>query len=145
MAEDLLVRVAVVAAVLAAAGAAGWWWSRRSQRVATDTDGRFTEPELVAVGLDGAESGVRALLLTSPRCAPCRAVREVLAEVAAEREAFEWVAVDAAEHLPITRQHHVLRVPTLFVIGGDGRILARTSGVPASRELVGLVDREAPS
>jgi hypothetical protein len=139
--EDLLVRLVTVVAIVAAAGAFGWWWSRRDGEVRTDGDGRFADHELVAVGLDGRDAGVRALLLGSPTCAPCRSVKEVLAEVSAQRDGFRWVSVDAADHLPITREHHVLRVPTLFVIDRDGRILARTSGVPATRELLRVVDR----
>ena len=140
--EDVLVRAAVVVAILGAAGAFGWWWSRRSGAVREDGDGRFADHELAAVGLDGGGPEVRALLLGSPTCAPCRSVKDVLAEVEAERDGFRWVSVDAAEHLPITREHHVLRVPTLFVIDREGRILARTSGVPATRELLRVVDRD---
>ncbi len=140
--EDVLVRIAVLVAILVATGVSGWWWSRRSGTVREDGDGRFADHELAAVGLDGAGPEVRALLLGSPTCAPCRSVKEVLAEVEAERNGFRWVSVDAAEHLPITREHHVLRVPTLFVIDREGRILARTSGVPATRELLRVVDRD---
>lgn len=140
--EDVLVRLAVVVAILLVVGAAGWWWTRRSGTVRDDGDGRFAAHELAAVGLNGSGPEVRALLLGSPTCAPCRSVKEVLAEVQAVRDGFRWVSVDAADHLPIAREHHVLRVPTLFVIGRDGRILARTSGVPATRELLRVVDRD---
>jgi hypothetical protein len=50
--------------------------------------------------------------------------------------------VDAADHLDLARTHHVLRVPTLFVLDRRGRILARTSGVPAERDLLRVLDRE---
>jgi hypothetical protein len=35
-----------------------------------------------------------------------------------------------------------MRVPTLFVLDPAGRILARTSGVPAKRDVERVLDRE---
>lgn len=143
MIDPTLLRLLVVVGALAVVAAAGWWWNRRSGTVrAAEGDGRFAREELVAVGLNGA-GGTGAVLFGSPTCAPCRSVKEVLAEVEEERDDFTWVSVDAAAHLDLTRQHHVLRVPTLFVIGPDGRIVARTSGVPATRDLVRVLDRVA--
>lgn len=140
--DPVVLRLLVVVAVIALAGIAGRWWQRRDGEVRQDA-GRFQLSELTAVGLDDGGGAVRALLLTSPTCVPCRHVKEVLHEVAAERDTFSWVAVDAADHLDLADAHHVLRVPTLFVLGGDGRILARTSGVPATRDLLHLVDQQA--
>jgi thiol-disulfide isomerase/thioredoxin len=141
--DPTLLRLLVVVGALAAVAAAGWWWNRRSGTVrAPEGDGRFAREELAAVGLNGA-AGVRAVLFGSPSCVPCRTVKEVLAEVEEERDGFTWVSIDAADHLELTRQHHILRVPTLFVIGHDGRIVARTSGVPATRDLVRVLDRTA--
>lgn len=141
--DPALLRLLVVAGVIAVAVLAGRWWQRRGGEVeAREGDGRFGEGELASVGLDG-HAGVRALLLSSPTCAPCRTVREVLARVEDERDGFAWVSIDAAEHLDLAQEHHVMRVPTLFVIDADGRIVARTSGVPATHDLVRLVDRVA--
>ncbi len=162
MFPGVLLRLLVVAAVMVAVLALGVWWRTRGGRIveapragrrwrrstsashaASSRQGRFAEEQLAAVGLDGPAGQVRALLLTSPTCAPCRTVRRVLAEVSQARPHFRWVSVDAGAHLDIARDHHVLRVPTLFVLDGEGWILARTSGVPATRDLLRLVDREA--
>ncbi|MGH3441579.1 MAG: thioredoxin family protein [Nitriliruptorales bacterium] len=140
--DPVVVRLLLVVAVVALAGVAGRWWQRRGREV-REGSGRFRPEELDAVGLDGQDAEVRALLLGSPACVPCRRVKEVLSEVAAQREGFRWVSVDAGDHLELTSTHHVLRVPTLFVLARDGRILARTSGVPATRDLVHLVDQES--
>jgi hypothetical protein len=138
--DPVLARAAVVVAILVAAAIAGAVWRRREGRVRSGGDGYFEEAELDAVGLGGTNATVRALLLGSPTCVPCHSVKQVLAEVSDARSDFTWVSVDAADHLPLTREHHVLRVPTLFVVARDGRIIARTSGVPATREVLQVLD-----
>lgn len=162
MIPPVLLRLLVVLAVVAAALVVGLWWRMRDGRITepsrgvrwrrrwsasarrvSSRDGRFAAEQLAAVGLDGPAGEVQALLLASPTCGPCRTVRRVLAEVSQARPRFRWVSVDAGDYLDIARDHHVLRVPTLFVLDGDGWILARTSGVPAARDLLRVVDRVA--
>ncbi len=138
-----MIRLLVVLALVAAAAVIGAWWRHREGQMQRRRSGRFGPEELATVGLDPGADAPRALLLVSPTCAPCRSVKQVLAEVAQARPDFHWVAVDAADHLDIARTHHVLRVPTLFVVGQGGRILARSSGVPAVRDLLQVVDRTA--
>ena len=140
----MLERLALVAALLVVVALFGAWWRRREGRVATPartTAPGFRHEELAAVGLDAPDAEWLALLLGSPTCAPCRSVEQVLTEVARERPGLRWVEVDAADHLDIARTHHVLRVPTLFVIEPGGRIAARTSGVPAVRDLLAVLAR----
>lgn len=134
-------RLAIVAAVVVAAAVFGWWWNRRSGTVRAGTGG-FGTHQLAEVGLTAEGVEAYALLLGSPTCAPCRTVQQILTEVAAERPRLQWVYVDAAQHLDLARAHHVMRVPTLFVLDPDGRILARTSGVPGKRDLLRVLDRE---
>lgn len=162
MIPPVLLRLLIVVAVLVTVFVLGAWWRMRDGRIAeaprtgqrgrrrptssqqgSARDGRFAAEQLAAVGLDGPTGGVRALLLGSPTCAPCRTVKRVLAEVSQARPHFRWVSVDAGDYLEIARDHHVLRVPTLFVLDDDGWILARTSGVPATRDLLRVVDRVA--
>lgn len=146
--EDVLARLLVVAGILLAVGLAGWWWRRRDGRIRTvdaadDAPPAFDVAQLAEVGLsiDGGSAG--ALLLSSPTCASCVQVQRILTEVAERRPDFAWVSVDAGEHLDLARRHHVLRVPTLFVIDAHGHLLARTSGIPARHELEHLVDEAA--
>lgn len=138
------VRILVVVGLLVVVTLAGRWWQSRDGRVrdVRDDDGRFDPDQLAAVGLVGSAHDTVALLLGSPTCAPCRTVKRVLGEVAEDRPDFHWVYADAADHLDIADDHHVLRVPTLFVLDRDGRILARTSGVPARRDLERVLDRD---
>ena len=141
----MLLRLVIVLAVIGAAALVGAWWRARDGRVREGGDGRFSPDQLAQVGLDAIPRAGGALLLGSPTCAPCVTVKSILGEVADERRDFTWTYVDAAEHMDIADAHHVMRVPTLFVLDGRGRILARTSGVPAKRDLLAVLDREASS
>lgn len=138
----LVLRLVLVLGLLASVALAGWWWNRRDGRVrrVEDPTTRVSPAHLAAVGLDldGATAG--AILLGSPTCVPCVAVERVLAELAATRPGFRWVKVDAADHPELTEAHRVLRVPTLLAIDDEGRLLARTSGVPTASELAAVLD-----
>ena len=149
MTDPIVLRLLLVLVGLAVVVTAGTWWQRRDGRiVVTDEDAvddedaaRLSGDQLRAVGLDLDDVAAGAVLLGSPTCAPCTTVKRILGEVADRRDDFRWVYADAADHLDLTREHRVLRVPTLFVVDADGRILARTSGIPAQDELTDVLDR----
>jgi thiol-disulfide isomerase/thioredoxin len=142
--DPVLLRALGVLLFLAVVVLAGRWWQRRDGEVRAPEDGELlTDQHLADLGLDlrGAEAG--AVLLGSPHCSPCEAVKRVLGEVADDRPRFRWVAVDAALHLGLAEAHRVLRVPTLFLVAPGGRILARTSGVPRADDLRRVLDGDA--
>jgi thiol-disulfide isomerase/thioredoxin len=143
--DPVIVRLLLVLGLLAVVALAGWWWNRRDGRVraAGDAAPRVAAGHLDAVGLDLDGAAAGAVLLGSPTCAPCVQVERVLGELAADRPDFRWVKVDAADHLELTEAHKVLRVPTLLVVDGDRRLLARTSGVPARDDLAAVLDGDA--
>lgn len=154
--DPLVLRLLLVIAGLAVVVAAGAWWQRRDGRLkvtapadaastadTADERHRLTDEQLHAVGLELTEATAGAVLLGSPTCAPCTVVKRILGEVADQRDGFRWVYADAADHLDLAREHRVLRVPTLFVVDGEGHILARTSGVPAQDDLTAVLDRGA--
>jgi hypothetical protein len=152
--EPMLLRLVLVLALVAVVALAGLVWRRRDGRVrevaptergaedASETVARFGSDQLDAVGLDldGVRAG--AVLLSSPSCAPCATVTRILGELTEARDDVRWVSVEASEHLDLARAHHVMRVPTLFLLDREGRILARTSGVPARGDLERVIDRE---
>jgi thiol-disulfide isomerase/thioredoxin len=151
--DPVLVRLLLVLGLVVVVSLLGWLWQRRDGRVRVTAAGAageaasgdapaFDGAQLDSVGLDleGVRAG--AVLLTSPTCAPCATVKRILGELSEARDDVRWVAVDASEHLDLARDHHVMRVPTLFVLDPEGRILARTSGVPARPELERVIDRQ---
>ena len=124
------------------------------------TDGRFRGTHRVAGAeevaaapvsvLDGADLehqlGERATLLqfSSAFCAPCRATRRVLADVAAVVPGVEHVEIDAEHHLELVRRLGVLRTPTTLVLDQHGREVTRATGALRKEQvlvaLAGAVD-----
>jgi thiol-disulfide isomerase/thioredoxin len=92
----------------------------------------------VVAGTPWAEQlGERATLLqfSSAFCAPCRATRRVLDDVATATPGVVHIDVDAEHHLDVVRRLGVLRTPTTLVLDAQGRELGRAGGVP-TKDLV---------
>jgi thiol-disulfide isomerase/thioredoxin len=143
--DPTLLRLLLVVGLTAAVVAFGAWWRRRDGRIRTG-DGAtiLAARHLDAVGLTVASGGVGAVLLGSPTCTPCTAVKRVLRDLQAERDDLAWVYADAADHLDLASAHRVMRVPTLFVVDDAGRVLARTSGVPQLADLRRVLEDGTP-
>jgi thiol-disulfide isomerase/thioredoxin len=94
-------------------------------------------PDLTGAEL-GGPLGSRATLLqfSSAFCAPCRATRRVLAEVAGMTDGVAHLEIDAESHLELVRRLDVRRTPTVFVLGPDGRIAHRASGQPRKADVI---------
>ena len=85
-----------------------------------------------------AEHGERATLLqfSSAFCAPCRATRRTLADVAAVVPGVVHVELDAESHLDVVRRLNVLKTPTTLVLDAAGREAFRASGQPRKAEVL---------
>jgi thiol-disulfide isomerase/thioredoxin len=129
--------VLVVALVLASAF--GAWRAVRDGRFrgthALDTS---VEPDVAETRepapLDGLDHplGERATLLqfSSAFCAPCRATRRVLTDVAGIVPGVAHVEIDAEHHLDLVRRLGITRTPTTLVLDASGREVSRASGAP---------------
>jgi thiol-disulfide isomerase/thioredoxin len=110
-----------------------------TRRVGGDEPAGATLPTSV---LDGAdlehELGERATLLqfSSAFCAPCRATRRVLADVAAAVPGVVHVEVDAEHHLELVRRLGVLRTPTTLILDSDGVEVTRAAGAPRKEQVL---------
>jgi thiol-disulfide isomerase/thioredoxin len=95
----------------------------------------------------GRPLGERATLLqfSSAFCAPCRATRVILADVAGQAPGVAHVEIDAESHLDLVRSLGVLRTPTIFVLGADGAITARASGQPRKADVLGALGAILPA
>jgi thiol-disulfide isomerase/thioredoxin len=133
------VQVLLVALVLASAF--GVWRAARDGRfrgthvVADEVAAPAPEPGLLA-DLDHP-LGERATLLqfSSAFCAPCRATRRVLGEVADLVPGVAHVELDAEHHLDLVRRLGIVRTPTTLILDADGLEVSRASGAP-SRDAV---------
>ncbi|MFJ8467590.1 thioredoxin family protein [Streptomyces swartbergensis] len=121
--------------VLAAASAYGVLQRRRSGRVRVR--GRDDGKRLDAADL-GADLGARATLVqfSSAFCAPCRATRRVLGEVAGMVPGVTHVEIDAEAHLDLVRRLDILKTPTVLVLDADGRVVRRATGQPRKADVI---------
>ena len=127
--------IVVCVAVLAAASAFGVLHRRRSGRVRVrvrDDGKRLGAAEL------GESLGERATLVqfSSAFCAPCRATRRVLGEVAGLVPGVTHVEIDAEAHLDLVRRLDILKTPTVLVLDAEGRIVRRATGQPRKEEVI---------
>ncbi|MET9524732.1 thioredoxin family protein [Streptomyces coeruleorubidus] len=121
--------------VLAVTSAYGVLQRRRSGRVRVR--GRDEGKRLDAAEL-GAELGERATLVqfSSAFCAPCRATRRVLGEVAGMVPGVTHVEIDAEAHLDLVRRLDILKTPTVLVLDADGRVVRRAAGQPRKADVI---------
>ncbi len=148
----------VCIAALAVGGGAGLLYRARNGRVravpaAREAGPTATAPAGTAPGgtapggpaLSAAEIGQplgeRATLVqfSTSFCAPCRATRQVLAEVAGMTDGVAHVEIDAESRLDLVRQLDVRRTPTVLVLGPDGRISQRASGQPRKADVLAAI------
>lgn len=125
----------VCVAVLAATSAYGVLHRRRNGRVRVR--GR-DEGQRLDAGRLGGELGERATLVqfSSAFCAPCRATRRVLGEVAGMVPGVAHVEIDAEAHLDLVRDLGIVKTPTVLVLDADGRVVRRAAGQPRKADVI---------
>jgi thiol-disulfide isomerase/thioredoxin len=99
------------------------------------------EPVSVVAGHD-ITLGARATLLqfSSAFCAPCRATRRVLADVAGAVPGVAHVEVDAEHHLGLVRELGILRTPTTLVLDAHGQEVRRAAGAPRKEDVLAALN-----
>jgi thiol-disulfide isomerase/thioredoxin len=128
--------------VLAGATAFGMAWRRRDGRLAAPGSAAAGGGPQLGAAVLGQPLGPRATLLqfSSEFCAPCRATRRILAEVASGAEGVRHVEVDAGERMDLVRLLDVRRTPTVFVLGPEGQVARRGSGLMNKADVLGALD-----
>lgn len=114
----------------------------------TDGAGASAAAEAPVLGDElGSKLGERATLVqfSSAFCAPCRATRRVLDEVAGMVDGVRYVEIDAESRLDLVRRLGVLRTPTVLVLDGAGRIVRRGSGLPRKADVIAALGAAIPS
>ena len=138
--DGVLAGAIVVAAVLVLATVGALALRRR--------DGRLTGPRRPAAAAPAAD---RDRAWPAPRVAGhpapvlllvLRALprgRQLLADVAARNTGVTHVEIDVADRLDLVRLLDVRRTPTLFVLGPQGQVTRRASGLPRRDEVMAAV------
>ncbi|MGH2929998.1 MAG: thioredoxin family protein [Solirubrobacteraceae bacterium] len=139
--------------VLAAASAAGFAMRRRQGRFhpanstpavaaeAADPARPTTAPAALSATDLGAPLGAQVTLVqfSTQVCAYCGPTRELLTEVARERDGVAFVEIDAAQRMDLTRRLRVLSTPTVLVLDALGGIYSRASGPLRRPDLLAAV------
>jgi thiol-disulfide isomerase/thioredoxin len=115
-------------------------------------NGRFSTPpvderERLSASQIGAPLGERATLVqfSSAFCAPCRATRVLLTDIAAKVPGVVTVEIDAEEHLQLVRDLDIMRTPTVLVLDPSGVVTTRASGLPRRDQVLAALDRAVES
>ncbi len=92
----------------------------------------------VADALPQAQPGERATLVqfSSAFCAPCRATRRTLTEVAEVVPGVVHLEVDAEQHLELVRRLEVSRTPTTLILDASGAEASRAAGAPRKEQVL---------
>jgi thiol-disulfide isomerase/thioredoxin len=109
---------------------------RPAEAAQTDSADRVSSADL------GQALGERATLVqfSSAFCAPCRATRRILTEVAGLVEGVTHVEIDAESRLDLVRRLGVIKTPTVLVTDSAGLIVKRAAGQPRKPDVLAALD-----
>jgi len=150
----------VLVAVLILTTVFGLAWRRRQGRLravgaagrparhpdgSAPADGAAGQPSLTAADLQH-ELGPRATLVqfSSAFCAPCRATRQLLGEVAGTLDGVSHVEIDAESRLDLVRRLGIFSTPTVLVLGPGGVIARQASGQPRKADVIAALGELLP-
>jgi thiol-disulfide isomerase/thioredoxin len=149
--------VVALAVVLIVVTPLGLAWRRRQGQLRPAGPARSAGPARAAGGAPAHRDimtaadlrhdlGPRATLVqfSSAFCAPCRATRQVLGEVAGMVEGVQHVEIDAESRLDLVRRLNILSTPTVLVLGPDGEIARRATGQPRKADVIAAVGQLPP-
>jgi thiol-disulfide isomerase/thioredoxin len=135
----------VLVGVLLTTTAVGLVWRARQGRVRTvrPSTVQASDSLLPTLTALGAAPGERATLLqfSSAFCAPCRATRSILADVASAVPGVRHVEVDAESNLDVVRRLNILKTPTTLVLDGQGRVTQRAAGQPRKEHILAALEK----
>ena len=78
----------------------------------------------------------------SDSCAPCRIMKEVLEEVAAEYKGrLNVVIIDVYRNTQLAREYGIMSIPTQILFDCDGKIVSGNVGVLEKEDIVAALER----
>lgn len=96
-----------------------------------------SEPDPLLAAIDHTLGETATFVqFSSAFCAPCRATRRILHDVAETVPGVVHHEIDAEHHLDLVRHVGVLRTPTTLVLDSRGIEVARASGAPTKAQVL---------
>jgi len=95
-------------------------------------------PDLLTEADLGSQLGPQATLVqfSTAFCAPCRPTRQILAQVASMVDGVTHLDIDATTRLDLVQRLRINSTPTVLVLGPDGAIVKRASGLPRKADVI---------
>jgi thiol-disulfide isomerase/thioredoxin len=110
------------------------------QGAAADTEAATPggRPDVLTEADLGDHLGQQATLVqfSTAFCAPCRPTRQMLAQVAGMVDGVTHIDIDATTRLDLVRRLRINSTPTVLVLGPDGAIVKRASGLPRKADVI---------
>jgi thiol-disulfide isomerase/thioredoxin len=129
-----------LAAALVVATVVGVALRRRAGRFrasSSSSSSSSSTDSLTGADLGGALGRQATLVQFSTEfCAPCRPTRQILAQVAETTDGVTHVEIDAAARLDLVRRLKINSTPTILVLGPDGAIVNRATGLPRKADVI---------
>ncbi len=91
--------------------------------------------------VDGLGERATLLQFSSAFCAPCRATRRILEDVASGMPGVVHLEVDAEHHLDVVRRLGILRTPTTLVLSDQGLEVTRATGAPSKQQVLAALGK----
>ena len=132
--------LAVLLALVAGATALGFAWRSSQGRIRHGDDGTVVR----AADLPGVKRfgrGATLLQFSTEVCAPCRAARAVLGDVASRRRGVDHIDLDLTHRPDLASRFNILQTPTTLILDRKGVVRARIGGAPRRDALTLELDR----
>ena len=137
---NALLVIAALGGLVALATVLGLVWRSAQGRV-RHTDGRTVVRASDLPGVSRLARGATLLQFSTEVCAPCRATRVVLGDVASGRTGVEHVDLDLTHRPDLASRFNILQTPTTFILDRRGVVRARIGGAPRRDALTLELDR----
>ena len=97
-----------------------------------------SRPDVLTEADLGDHLGRQATLVqfSTAFCAPCRPTRQILAQVAGMVDGVAHIDIDATDRMDLVRRLRINSTPTILVLGSDGAIVKRASGLPRKADVI---------
>ena len=132
--------IAAIVGLVTLATLLGLVWRSAQGRV-RHTDGRTVVRASDLPGVTRLARGATLLQFSTEVCAPCRATRVVLGDVASGRTGVEHVDLDLTHRPDLASRFNILQTPTTFILDRRGVVRARIGGAPRRDALTLELDR----